>query len=133
MRVLVTGSRDWTDAFAIEEALAGYLFSQGVGTLGNQTRPVIIDGKCPQGGADQIAHDWATKKGYLTERYDANDFVVPGDTYKQRFWRRNKHMVDLGADVCFAFCLGDSRGTEMTIELARKAGIEVRAIYRPRS
>lgn len=41
---------------------------------------------------------------------------------------RNQRMVDLGADLCLAFPLGESRGTWDCVARARKAGIEVRII-----
>ena len=39
---------------------------------------------------------------------------------------RNHHMVSLGADLCLAFPLGESRGTRGCMAAAHKAGIPVR-------
>ena len=36
---------------------------------------------------------------------------------------RNEKMVNLGADVCLAFQRDKSKGTQITIDLARAAGI----------
>lgn len=122
-RILVTGSRDWTDAETIREALhAEYL--RAVMETGDE--PVLVHGHCPT-GADAIADAvWLTNTGQLSERHPAD-----WDRYgKAAGPRRNQEMVDLGAYVCLAFPLPGSRGTRHCMTAAERAGIPVR-VFEP--
>jgi hypothetical protein len=111
VRILVTGSRDWTDRDTISVALRGYYDR-------NRTA-VLVHGAAR--GADLIAAGiWYLLGGQL-EAHEAK-------------WRtqgtaagviRNQEMVDAGADVCLAFPLGESRGTRDCMRRAAKAGIPV--------
>ena len=110
MRVLVTGSRDWTDEEAIEVALA---------PLGTGGEPVtIVHGACPT-GADAIAHKIALRYGYEVEPHPA-DWTTHGRAAGPI---RNQEMVDLGADLCLAFPLSTSRGTWDCVRRAIEADI----------
>jgi hypothetical protein len=117
-RVLVTGSRDWTD----EEFLWSVLDVAASGT-----RIRIVHGACPS-GADLVAQAWCDLKGIEAERHPAD-----WDRYHKAAGPiRNQEMVDLGADVCYAFFSGDgtgSKGTADCVERAEKAGIPVRKFY----
>jgi hypothetical protein len=118
MRVIVTGSRDWDDEQAIRLALA--LITQLHGS-----ELTVVHGACPTGAdaiADRVASQWGG--GMTVERHPA-DWGTHG---KAAGFIRNKGMVDLGADVVLAFQKNKSRGTQHTIDLARKAGIEVRVV-----
>ena len=116
-RILVTGSRDWTDAETIRRAL-----SEAWHWLGRPRDAVLVQGECHLGGADKIAADTWRAWGYPVEGYpaerDANGRVLGPE--------RNAHMVALGADLCLAFPLPSSRGTRNCMRLAREAGIPVR-------
>jgi hypothetical protein len=122
-RILITGSRNWTDRDAILNALV-----QAVTEFGNARDLTLVHGACPT-GADQIAHELWT--GHLSrfnhvERHPAD---------WQQFGRgagpkRNQEMVDLGADICLAFMNPGSRGTADCVRRAEKAGIPVR-VFRP--
>lgn len=136
-RILLTGSRTWTDHRRVEEALDAVL------ALGPM---VLVHGACPS-GADALAAEWAHRNGVPTEPHPADwdrcaqecpahphrirkrpgDVDHPGvvDTYCPGAGpRRNKAMVDLGATVCLAFLAPGSRGTRNCLKLARKAGIK---------
>ena len=117
-RVLITGSRDWTDHIAIHEALA-VVCSERTGRL------VIVHGACPR-GADAIASRWVDNFGdqyrSVEERHPAN-WQING---KRAGFIRNAHMVNLGADICLAFIRNGSRGATHTADLAEKAGIPTR-------
>lgn len=127
-RILVTGSRAWTDQAVIWQALA-----ETVRELPPDRELVIVDGACPT-GADQIAHEWARKYGAMTERHRARDF----GSWPAAGPRRNDHMVRLGADLCIAFigpCTSrrchrtdphGSHGATHCAQLAEKAGIPVK-------
>jgi hypothetical protein len=115
-RVLITGSRDWTDRDAIWTALADTM-----SPLPHDVEPVIVHGACPS-GADAIAHNWAVRYGATVEQHPAN-WQLNG---KRAGFIRNAHMVNLGADLCLAFIKDGSRGASHTAALAEKAGIPVR-------
>jgi len=119
-RILITGSRDWTDVQTIEAALL-----QALNDLGDA---VLVQGECPYGGADAIAKDFWTGLGRPVEGHPAER------TSSGRILgtQRNAKMVSLGADLCLAFPLPSSRGTYNCMRLAREAGIPVR-VFRPRT
>ncbi|WP_454107930.1 DUF2493 domain-containing protein [Microbacterium ginsengisoli] len=123
-RLLVAGSRAWTDEAAIFWRLDGALAQLGEVTL--------VHGACPQ-GADSIADRWGTARGVPTERHPAD-----WGTHTERCpewhrglarcraagFRRNAQMVELGADLCLVFVIAQSAGSMMTARLAARAGIE---------
>lgn len=123
-RILVTGSRAWVDRDTIRSAL---LTQINAAVFADDSRwPVLVHGGCPTGAdaiADEVWRDLMTRYTSLDEPE-----VHPAD------WRsegraagpkRNARMVALGAAVCLAFPLGESRGTRGCMALARKAGIPV--------
>lgn len=113
-RLLLTGSRTWTDAWLIASALEHWL-----GALGDHT--VLVHGACPT-GADAIAHRlWHTQAGLPVETHPA-DWAAHG---RRAGFIRNAAMVRAGADACLAFVVGGSRGASMSANLAERAGIPV--------
>jgi hypothetical protein len=127
-RILVTGSRDWTDDTAIGEAL-----SEVIRPVWHDRGVVIVHGGCPT-GADRMAHEWADVFGVAVERHRAEDH----GPWPRCGPLRNRHMVSLGADVCLAFigpCTSTrcrrpgphpSHGASGCADLAEQAGITVR-------
>lgn len=113
MRILVCGSRDWTDGLTIRDVLATF-WSQG---------PTIVHGAAR--GADRIAADVADGLGFPTEAHPADwDRNGRGAGYL-----RNHEMVRSGIDRVIAFrCDGKSNGTDSTIHMAEKLGIRVTVI-----
>lgn len=115
---IVTGSRDWTDARPIGEALASLA-----------PRSVVYHGGAK--GADMIADDIARQLGLDVYVYQA-DWARHG---KSAGPRRNRQMRDAAKDrgwetgrrvVCLAFPLPQSIGTLDMIALCEAEGWEVR-------
>lgn len=126
MRILVTGSRNWSDRFVIESALVEAQSELAPLQPGqydyNGSDWTIVHGACPYGGADYIAEQWAIGCMYKVEPWPA-DWANFG---KAAGPMRNQAMVDAGADICLAFPLPDSRGTWDCIRRAKAAGIPVK-------
>lgn len=116
MRILITGSRDWTDRGVIANALRQAGQDAGL----HPQEVTIVHGACPT-GADRIADELAHEYGCRRELHPA-DWATHG---KAASPIRNAHMVSLGADICLDFPLRVSRGTRNCIRLAREAGIPV--------
>lgn len=117
MRILVTGSRDWTDKQAIVDAVMDLNNWYPI----DWDEVVIVHGACPT-GADKIADDFAEAYGLQVERHAAN-WSLHG---KAAGPKRNQKMVDLGADIVLAFPKGTSKGTRNCIKAAEKAGLRVK-------
>ena len=112
MRVLICGSRNWTDGeaiFAALEALPGV--------------HVVIEGEAP--GADSLARDAAYALGIP---------VLPFPADWEKYGRaagpiRNQQMLEEGTpDLVLAFPIGSSPGTWDMVRRAQAAGIEVRIL-----
>lgn len=119
MRILVTGSRDWSDGPAVYQAIDQYAYE-----IGPTEQLTIVHGDCPT-GADRIAKQWALEhdsRGVYEEPHPA---LWDIDGYPQAGPMRNQRMVDLGADICLAFPLDGSRGTRDCMRRAKAAGIPV--------
>jgi len=112
-RILVTGSRTWTDRDTIERAFRDPRFEL--------VEPVtLVSGACPF-GADYLAEEIALALGWRVELHPAA-WRRHG---RRAGYLRNAKMVELGADVCIAFIKNNSPGATMTANLAEKAGIPV--------
>ncbi|MFF7022986.1 SLOG family protein [Streptomyces klenkii] len=119
-RVLVTGSRNWTDKSTVYRALFQAWLS-----LGNDI--VVVHGACPA-GADRLASEWIAGwpvtgfRGVAEEPHPAS-WATHGRAAGPL---RNEHMVGLGANLCLAFIRDSSRGASHCARLAEAAGIPVR-------
>lgn len=113
-RVLVCGSRSWTDRNAIRERLLKLRDRDPI-----WDDPTIIHGDAR--GADKVAADVAARLGFDLEAYPAN-WMRYG---KAAGPMRNIRMLDSGVDLVLAFQLDGSRGTQHTIDEARRRGIPV--------
>lgn len=114
MRILVTGSRTWTDKDAVRNALLDtWMFA------GRPYGVTVVHGGAR--GADYLADVYAKRLGFVTEAHRA-----PWESAgRSAGYLRNKTMVDLGADICLAFIKNNSKGATMCADLAEKAGIPV--------
>lgn len=144
--VLFAGSRDWTDPEPIHTQLDAIAVRQA-------GRPLIVrHGDCPD-GADQHCAGWIRQARILNWDVTADPNPArwddcgpdcpnvshrrvkrPGDTAHPGLLadycpnagpRRNRGMVDLGADVMLAAPLGRSYGTWNCMKFARSAGIPI--------
>lgn len=110
MRVLVCGSRLWTDRLAVKAQLSA------LGT-GPHT---IIHGAAA--GADKIAGDVAREYGWTVE-----EFPAQWSRYgKAAGMIRNREMLDTKPDVVLAFPLPSSIGTFGCIREAHRRKIPVK-------
>jgi len=127
MRILVTGSREFTDRHIIEGALIDCDEDRLVPLSMGWVPPTVVHGACPEGGADEIADDMAKDLGWVTEPHPAA-FKQFG---KKAGPIRNQAMVDLGADVCLGFFKRGAlnKGTTDCVIRAIKAGIPVRTYW----
>lgn len=134
MKVLVTGSRTWTDAATIRLALEAVA---DAAVAANVPMVTVVHGACPN-GADEIADQWVRwyRGGtlVLAERHPA----LWTKYQKRAGFVRNELMVANGADLCLAFLAPcsdskctepkphDSHGATHCAELADERGIPLR-------
>jgi hypothetical protein len=114
-RILITGSRELTDAALVSEALAAAVADFGPGAT-------VVHGVAR--GADILADRAARALGLKVERRPA-DWANLG---RKAGIVRNAEMVRDGADVVLAFLVADlpCTGTRDAMRRAEAAGIPVR-------
>lgn len=111
-RLLVTGSRTWTDRTLIAEAL-----NHQHRAWNRPTDAVLVVGDAT--GADAIAAELWEKAGLPVERH-----VADWDTHGERAGMiRNAAMVASGVDACLAFSRENSPGTRHCSTAASRAGV----------
>lgn len=123
LRILVTGSRMWTDRKVIHDALMDAIADLCPPGATPTTHPfseaTLVHGAAE--GLDTLAAQQAEVWGMQVEVHPA-DWARYGHSAGPR---RNAEMVAAGADICLAFPIGRSPGTRGCVELARRAGIPV--------
>ena len=113
-RVIVCGSREWTDR--------GRIFAR-LKELPPDS--VIVHGACSR-GADRIAHEEAKKLEFVIEEHPAHWHQYG----KRAGFIRNEEMAIAGASRLLAFWDGASRGTKDMINRAMEHRIPVE-IFQP--
>lgn len=127
MRVLVTASRDWTDEWVIHDALDA-CYNTWCETAGDDDQFIVVHGDAR--GGDKIARRWAEERHRSDPRVDQEDHPANWELYGLvAGHRRNAEMVDTGVDRCLGFPLGKSPGTRGCMELAAKAGVQVKHYF----
>lgn len=109
-RVLITGSRIWTDVIAITKVL-DWLHTRHGAAL------IVVHGACPR-GADAIADAWCRRTTVAVERHPAD-----WSTGRSAGHVRNAVMVNTRPDLCLAFIRHNSPGASGCARLAERAGI----------
>jgi len=115
MKIMVTGSRYWTDVTDLDLALAAEAGATPPADL------TLIHGDAQ--GADRLAAHYAEGLGWNVQAYPP---APPG--YGPQLTARNQAMIDSEPDVVLAFPLPGSVGTWDTVNRAKRAGITVRII-----
>lgn len=143
-RVLVTGSREWTDKNLIEQALDSALALLQV-PVTMQDTVTLIHGDAK--GLDSLAAQLAGSRGWKIEGYPArwrehtaacpaSHFTPePQNTCKMAGHRRNHEMIALGADLVVAFPMGEessghSKGTWGCARAAMKAELPTVVLWK---
>ena len=113
MKIIIAGGRTF-DNYEL-------LFEKCEQAFSLQTEIEIVTGKCV--GADSLGEQYAKEKGYkITE------FPADWDKYgKAAGYKRNEQMA-LYADALIAFFDGESKGTKLMIELAKKHELKVKVV-----
>ena len=124
-RVLITGSREWSNRTIMQDAL------REIRVRADGKRMVIIQGEAR--GADRMAKGFAMRSDNADyEGYPANWGSRSAGTYRpDAGLKRNQEMVDTGADVCVAFLIREYEnvGTRDCMKRAADAGIEVVEVW----
>lgn len=111
MKILICGSRNWTDTWPIFEVIDN--LSSG---------SILITGGCR--GADLIAQELAEERKEIKHDLDIEVFYAKWDIYGKRAGpMRNLEMLEQKPDIVYAFPLDDSKGTYFTTGEAKKRGI----------
>lgn len=115
-RLLITGSRGWTDRAVIRDALRAWWDSTG-----RDPEAILVSGKCAK-GADKICEEVWAHNGLTLELHPAE--WRPGGVYNKRAgYDRNEAMVDTAPDHLIAFVLDGSGGASHCLLYAQKKGI----------
>jgi hypothetical protein len=139
MRVLVTGSREFTDYTMICQALDRIYEGWAQARLavivdrapfGYFDEFVLVHGACPR-GADTYADMWGRRR--INQGWNIRIERHPADWHLGRGAGiiRNQHMVNLGANLVVAFFKwqAGNRGTSHCVGAAMHAGIEVQEYW----
>ena len=118
-RILMTGSRDWTDRDAVVRALSD--------ATKNLTLPITLVHGAARGADSLAAAQWLKWHQQWPAEYAAPEGHPAAwrEHGKRAGHLRNAHMVSLGADILVTFALPTSVGTFDCADKARAAGIPV--------
>jgi SLOG family YspA-like protein len=135
VRVIVCGSRNWTDKDTVWRELDVLL--AGCAFPGLALSFAVVHGDCPT-GADHFAELWCNRNGIKQERFPAEWRKTGSDKVDYSAGpKRDKKMAEAGANLCLAFWDGRWRmrrgklgkpGTLTMVEYALQYGISVRIV-----
>ncbi len=119
MKVLVTGSRAWTDIETVYERLSQL-----------PSGSIVVHGACE--GADTIAHAVAEQLGFTVRPYPARwkELGKRAGPIRNQHMLVAEHLPHAPIELCLAFHddLPNSRGTKDMVGRASDADIEVRVV-----
>lgn len=119
--IVITGSRDWPSdkAHIIWEKLR--MIEKRHENDWHWSPFVLRHGECPYGGVDLIAASWAAGADWEVISHPPE--VREGWAYA----KRNQEMIDTSPDYVVAFFLkgAGNRGTQMTYDMAKEAGLKI--------
>lgn len=121
VRILVTGSRHWTNRRLVHTALAAALEAYGRDGM------ILTHGHCPT-GADHFADEWGQAHvdlGVVVDRHPA-DWTHLGRAAGPA---RNEEMVQLRPDLTLAFLMPDSRGTKDCVRRVVREKLPLRKFH----
>jgi hypothetical protein len=132
VRIIVCGSRTFTNQTCVDTILHGIWIRiltddafQHETPLAENPTLTIVEGQCPQGGADKLAEQWAASMASSGIAHDP--FPADWDRHGRAAGPiRNQAMVDAGADLWVGFLdkpLKKSTGTRDCHERAVGAQI----------
>lgn len=101
-RLLVTGSRDWTNREIVHSALSAH----AAAAQHEDRDMIVVHGDAP--GADTLAKEWVAGAQMLGWPVHHEPHRVTGREWsesRQAGHFRNQRMVDAGADACVAFLM----------------------------
>ena len=113
-RLLVSGSRTWTDVDVITTELQFI--------AGKYNNVVLVSGHAV--GADRIAEQVAEKLGWVIEIHEP-DWKLNGDSAG---YKRNTTMLETDVQAVLAFHKDGSKGTADTIKKAKERKIPTRVL-----
>lgn len=119
LRIIVAGSREFTDYQLLSDTLMKYLKN-----IDSNTRIKIISGTAR--GADSLGERFAYEWNYEVKKFPA-DWSIG----KRAGYLRNAEMAKYASEetgILFAFWNRTSKGTKHMIDLAKKYGLEVHVI-----
>lgn len=111
MKIAVVGSRTWHERSVIEEVLDRALERYGA-------ELAIVSGGAR--GADSIGEDWARRNGVPITVH-----LPDWSRYGRSAGFRRNELIVRDADCVLAFQMAGSRGTQHSIDLARRSGTPV--------
>lgn len=125
IRVIVTGSRSWTDHAAIWGALD--LVAEAARATG---APLVLAHGCAM-GADQLADEWVLARRRAGWPVEVERHPADWKKYGRRAGMvRNSAMLRPGADAVLAFILDRSKGATQCADLAEAEGIPTQRVER---
>lgn len=122
MRVLITGSRGWTNREFLWARLGSLLSRVQQGEV-----LTIVHGNAQ--GADRLAKDWVGMCQRVGHDVDQEVHPYLGEYGRAGGHIRNQAMVDAGADLVLAFILDNSPGATSLVDKARKAGLLIEEFH----
>jgi YspA, cpYpsA-related SLOG family len=131
MRVLVTGSRDWSDGKTLQDALTYTYLDWKKSDPPAEEDFVVVHGAAR--GADTLAGAWVESIGKVDTHIKVETHPANWEKYGNvAGHKRNQEMLDTGIDLVLAFQVGKSPGTKGCVKMAKRMDIVVKEFCPPK-